>query len=292
MSCIYEGLTPAQQASISSDVNGLGFALIEALCRKSATVVAWLLENGATYHLDQLDSSLVCGEGTTIEIVEILLMHGWDINSRTPGTFADAVPLLWFIVSDAEFVHWALDHGAETVPKGRDVSTDDAQATRDRIHCRPLLEYAAAGATVEIFDLLQARGAVLGPSCLHRAVQSASESSNQERQSRDRSQRSPTSTSRAPSTQSFGERMAMVRHLVNDLRLNVNAYDDDPPFPMIRGTPLEFLAGPYSPEPVARELLWFLLDSAADPAPAIAQARSCERYDFIRDIESWDNQRH
>lgn len=77
----------------------------------------------------------------------------------------------------------------------------------DSYHCPPLLEIAADVRTVAIFTPLQSQGAQLSPCNLHRAVGSAAaHSSDAER---------------------LSVRLAMVKYLVDELGLDINALDTE-----------------------------------------------------------------
>lgn len=129
-------------------------------------------------------------------------------------------------------MHWCLDHGA--------IAEDQQPDPYKNI---PLLEMVAGRNTVDIFRLLRSRGAQLGPRTLHRAVGAAAGSS-------DDNERLPV-------------RMAMVKYLVDELGLDVNAMDTEGTKPNHWGTPLCYAAQvAHGGEEVVR----FLLDRGADPA--------------------------
>jgi hypothetical protein len=105
-----------------------------------------------------------------------------------------------------------------------------------------------------------------------------------------------------PKAKTYTERMAMVRHLVEDLGLDVNGPDQPPnqrPLPMRRGTPLCYVAdsevicyseGISSEEKFVldtRELTWYLLDHGADPRPALEKVESSSHPTFVADVEAW-----
>lgn len=64
-----------------------------------------------------MGASIVDTDNDTLpsrEILELLIEHGWDINSR--GSSLSGIPLLWYVVEDPDLVKWCLDHGAELDP--------------------------------------------------------------------------------------------------------------------------------------------------------------------------------
>jgi hypothetical protein len=104
----------------------------------------YVLELGANVH--QLSPHwLVSTEGTSAsmrEVLEILVAHGYDINSE-----GDGLPVLWHVgVGDYDFVKWCLDQGADVDPPEQSPRT-------------PLLEQAAVAGDIDTFELLRSKGA-------------------------------------------------------------------------------------------------------------------------------------
>ena len=127
-------------------------------------------------------------------------------------------------------MHWCLDHGA---------SVEDEHP--DPYRCPPLLELVAARNTVEVFKLLQSLRAQLGPRTLHYAASAAAFHHDDEYQA---------------------IRMAMVKYLVDELGLDVNAMDCEGQWPNHWGTPLCYACRGDDGGEVVR----FLLDRGADPS--------------------------
>lgn len=260
--------TTSQVSAINNKFSNLDYAWMIALKLNSAKILAWMLEHGAKPRLASLGTHLVAGgsEGATIEIVQLLLDNGWDINRRRRNSLiADAQPLLWFIVNDGDFVAWALNHGALVVPNDFDAFGPSDRLSSDFYNCRPLLEQAAAHATVATFELLRARGAPLGPCCLHKAVQSATFAYSQEARQPQETQRD-SQMSDCDRAKTWTERMNMVRHLVDNLGYDVNAGDDlehGRQIPGRCGEPIAYVGGVMSGAPDAQELVYFLLDRGA-----------------------------
>ena len=223
-----------QAASLEEhrQVHGLlSWSLSRAVYHGHPKVVRYLIEHESA-PVDQL-SPLMVSHSPSIEVFQILIDHGWDINQsrpdRGPGL---GEPLLHLICGDESLVRWCLNHGAIV----------EGQHT-DPYNCPPLLENVAGRGTVAIFTLLHSRGAQLGARTLHSAAASvAGNSDDPER---------------------LSARMAMVEYLVDDLGLDVNALDTEGQMPNHWGTPLCYAAQyPRGGEEAVR----FLLDRGADPS--------------------------
>ncbi|KFY39664.1 hypothetical protein V494_03903 [Pseudogymnoascus sp. VKM F-4513 (FW-928)] len=105
----------------------------------------------------------------SLEVLEILVAHGWDINPRSLSDW----PLLWHVVRYPDLVKWCLDHGARV-----DVPDDPPKITgtlvqRSGVQHGTILSMAASHGSIETFELLRANGAPLDPSPLHDATSSS-----------------------------------------------------------------------------------------------------------------------
>nr|POE98584.1 hypothetical protein CFP56_75513 [Quercus suber] len=180
------------------------------------------------------------------DVLEILVAHGWDIN--TLGPHNNSWPLLWLVISYPDLVSWCLDHGARVdIP---DVPPRvNADGTESRIGPpRPtILGMAASSGNIEIFDLLRAKNPPMDPRALHRAVEVAA-------------RLAPQDTANAG--QSYRCSMAMVRHLVDVVKIDVNAVHYQAGESCC--TPLCYVAQ-RSTRQDCRELVDYLLDRGADP---------------------------
>jgi hypothetical protein len=230
-------------------------------------------------------------QGLSTRILDVLLAYGWDINKRDlSGRSTTCEPLLWWVLEDEDLVKYCLEHGATVHPKGKG-------------QCSPILERAAAEATVATFDLLRAHGAPLGWRPLHHAVHKATWpwlSGRPDALTSGTSLASEAEGKRYPKTQTYAERMAMVYHLVEDLGLDVNGPDGPPdqkPRHGPRGPPLCYVAdseaifyrdGSEGKEILdTRELTWYLLDHGADPRPALEEVQWSKHPTFVADVEAW-----
>lgn len=213
-------------ASLGENSQGmLPWALSRAVDFGHVSMARYLIEQeGAP--LDHVSPFIVAHE-PSIEMFQLLLDHGWDINqnSRSNGE-GEGQCLLQRVCNDEALVRWCLDHGARV----EDMYTDPYESP-------PILEMVAIRGTISTFELLRSRGAQLGPRTLHRAVDGASFGG--------------------------GTRMAMVKYLVDDVGLDVNALDTDEPIPDHWGTPLCYAARWHQDH---EDVVRFLLERGADPS--------------------------
>jgi hypothetical protein len=103
------------------------------------------------------------------EILEILVAHGWDINTQGPNKNT-SWPVLWNVVEYPDLVRWCLDHGArvdilDNPPQGK-----DGVQSRTGLPPLPILGMAASSGSIETFELLRAKGARLDPRTLQSRV--------------------------------------------------------------------------------------------------------------------------
>ncbi|KAM0483162.1 hypothetical protein ACHAPX_002609 [Trichoderma viride] len=221
------------------------------LRRRSHRVLSYLLDNGADIsdvHPGWLYSDYGPFAKPSLEALEILIAHGWDIDSRRGGT---SWPLLWGVVQFPDLVEWCLDHGASVYLPG-DTPPIAANGEMRRLPRITLLESAAGDGSVAIFKLLREKGAPFHPRVLHAAVERAvvhapffDDSTSHRRDH-------------------FNERMVMIRYLVDEVGIDVCSQWWK--VGRIGATPLEYVAHhTSSSDKDVRDLIWFLLDRGADP---------------------------
>jgi hypothetical protein len=185
-------------------------------------------------------------------------------------------------------VAWCLERGASVLPKGQklwppEIDINNAEALVEYFerlpreegsdclyYCLPILELAARQSTVATFELLRSKGAPLGWRVLHmaavgRACMAVPESSVTKQASpidEGKQQLSDRELARKPE-----ERMDMVRHLVDTLKLDVNARDQPPGWMLgnFFGRPLHYVAHNRGSKGDCREVTLFLLQRGADP---------------------------
>jgi hypothetical protein len=203
----------------------------QAIQHNAENVLNYVIEQGLEVH--SLPPTVVAGEGRSKAILKILLVHGWDINYRDVSTSGpDAEPLMWHVVKDGDLVTWCLEHGASVLPKDQEPLQKDV-LTQTQRSCRQILECAAARATKATFELLRSKGAPLGWRPLHLAVQSAAISAHHSAKGGDEdakvkepeSNQGQVDGNQSDTARQYAERMAMVRHLIDAVGLDVNALD-------------------------------------------------------------------
>ncbi|KFY67897.1 hypothetical protein V496_01346 [Pseudogymnoascus sp. VKM F-4515 (FW-2607)] len=104
------------------------------------------------------------------EILEILIAHGWDINTQGPGKKA-GWSLLWHVVEYPDLVKWFLDHSARVDIPNIPPQVKDDVYSRACVPPLTILGMEASLGSVEAFELLLAEGAFLDPRTLHRTVE-------------------------------------------------------------------------------------------------------------------------
>lgn len=224
--------------------------LRNSLGRHALKVLSYLLDNGAD--VSMVDPGWLYSEEDpfakpSLEALEMLIAHGWDIDAR-PSRIS--WPLLWHVVEYPDLVEWCLDHGASVYLPG-DTPPRDANGI-GQVPRISLLERAASEASVPTFKLLREKGAPFHRGVLHAAVERAVQYAP------------PFNGSISPSTGNiwFNERMAMIRYLVDEVAIDVNSEWWRPG--KAGATPLDFVAYHSSSNKDVRELVWFLLDRGAD----------------------------
>lgn len=216
--------------------------------------------------------------GPPYAILDILIAHGWDINTR--GSDSLNIPLLWRATSNAEFVDWCLSHGASVNILG-ETPIRDARGVGP-VERETVLESTARDGSPETFEKLRARGAPTGQRTLHKAVLQA------------------IHTALKPGERdhvAFDERLDMVRHLVSEVKLDPNAYCGMVGMPA--GSPL-YTVATYPNGRDTRRLIWLLLDRGADPdlpgptvenesitpSPMVAAEREGNKV-FLEAVKEW-----
>jgi hypothetical protein len=214
------------------------------------------------------------GKDVSIQTLSFLLAHGWDINwAGEPRSYQD--PFMWSCIQDRKKLAWCLEHGASLATPG------------EQPHKRPLLQAVAESGDIATFEFLRSQKAPLGPCTLHRAVMATAfgHDGSDDPEKDDEKQRQ----SRARYTQ----RMAMVRHLVDTVGLDVNKLDFPRDTKWLQGewgTPLEYIVRIGRPDKGACELTWFLLDRGADPRLALTEAKDSKNSTFMEWVEAWEAQ--
>jgi hypothetical protein len=256
-------------------------ACSEAIRGKSMAVLSRLVDHGASVKHLNGGSITNYGDLPSKTILEYLLAHGWDINWR-----GDGPPFMWFMVSNTDMVAWCLEHGASVHPN--DQEWDRYGTNMAARYCKPILESVGSSGNVATYELLRSKGAPLGQRTLHHAVEMAAvgirasgePAVDMEKQRGDKAK--------------YAERMALVRHLLDVVKVDVDMPDQAPGctkgMSSAWGTPISYIPGAGMPERDSRELTWLLLDRGADPAPALEVAKEMDNTLFVENVEAWKAQ--
>jgi hypothetical protein len=291
--CEKDDTTLVDQAFLkASQVDGVNEQkLLNEFCalavEKNATnTLVHLIKRGAK--VTSLTSSQIAWRSPrTKPILEILFAHGWDINARDgPAHVSPPEPFMWSVVEDIELVTWCLEHGASVFPRDQEPLRKD-KITMSQLRCQQVLEKAASSATVATFELLRSKGAPLGWRPLHFAIESTTLYQADRGEEANRGEEEDKKAKENP--RNYEERMAMVRHLVDVVGIDVNAPDQPPGKGLggYWGTPICYIAKSYGLDTDTRELVWFLLDRGADPTPGLDTAKFTKHDKFIADVEAW-----
>lgn len=186
----------------------------------------------------------------SIELLDVVVSAGWDINQRAGS--GKGVRLLDLVIWDEEMMKWCFEHGAQV-----------ADGAEDSFECPPLTESVAGAGSVSTFKLIRAQGARMGRKTLHRAALSAANCC----------------------TFAKPERMAMLRYLVEEEKLDVNFTDADAHC----RTPISYAAEGNGDVDVVQ----YLLDKGADPTitfgyyTAFDLAQLDKNEDVVRVMKEW-----
>ncbi|KAI0169678.1 hypothetical protein GGR52DRAFT_592228 [Hypoxylon sp. FL1284] len=220
----------------------------------------------------------------TQPLVDALLARGWDVAAFGGRRLLDAV--VRARRGGEELARWlAEDKGAAVDCE----PSDEGDDTRARPP--PVLETCAAFGSVGMFEYLEERGARFGRRVLHEAVQTAAE------RGADPGCEDPA---RRPDGSARNAGVEMLRYLVDERRLDVNAVDADRPPQNLAishwGTPICYAASCPKGAPVVR----WLLKKGADPtlrspysrfdAPECARLAKCD--ESISVLEEWQRTRN
>lgn len=222
-------------------VTGRGALVWSLLCavqEKASDCLRHLLKVGAD--VSEIYPDRICGaldDPVCLEIVQVLLDHGWDINSRKPNK----PPLLWMVVGSPDKVAWCIDHGASLVLRPLAGECDQPVLVLN------LLETVASRGNLDTFKSLMALGAPLGRRVLHIATRSAS------------------SAVKKPEYRS--QAMEIMRYLLEDLKCDPNQLDQDldQQLAQRKGAPLSYIAAYHVGEYGTYNVIRLLLEHGADP---------------------------
>jgi hypothetical protein len=241
-------------------------AFRRALTHNLLSFVAYLLENEAS-HVDLTDNLILNSlrNSASIPVLELLVAHGWDINQQGPRTpMSEGRRLIdsGHILYNYDLVAWLVERGA---------IVDDGDPEAITSWPPPLLELCGSYGSVRSFVFLRDKGAKLGRRTLHLATLVAAELGADPSTTADAT---PISADQALTEEELEqarkrEAAAMLRYLVDDLKLDLNqieVYSSR----YITGPPICFAASTRFGASVVR----WLLDKGADPTVSVPGMRS------------------
>lgn len=257
----------------------LNSALETAVYRSAVNVMTDLISRGA-------DVGNVCSllevepnrsSSQILEVLKVLVAHGWDINQPLPGG-RRSTPIMWSFVYDKDLVAWCLKHGAA-------VHIGDLPAPgprSDHLRSPTILEHTAGYGTVQTFQLLRGRGAPLGTRALQEAVDKATYPGQTEH---------VEGLTGQALAKTHTERLAMVRYLVEVVKLDVDTSDKlDGSGRHISGRlgpPIAYAFGTWSDTRDNTELVMYLVSRGADATLALDSAKALNLERTIQALEDW-----
>jgi hypothetical protein len=209
----------------------LDIGLNRSIKANTTKVLSYVLEEGADLDSHGVNLILLWADRSlpSRETLDILVAHGWNIDS------CGDEPLLWKVLGHPELVDWCISHGASV-----------QLSTPANHYLRPILERAAAGGNITLFERLRSHGAPVSERVLPEAVRSANIYSPKNGES-------PDAT--------YELHLNMVRHLTDEIGVDVNI---GACWPGSRcSTPLCCIA--CYPKGDATQLIWLLLERGGDP---------------------------
>lgn len=234
--------------AVRLDPSLLGYALVNAVRKGSVSLTEYLLttEHAPLNILTPID----VGTEPSLELLKVVVAAGWDLNQRfNPEGCVMSRRLVELVCWDEDMIKWCLENGAQV---------SDGAEDGDSLGCPPLTEFFAGSSTVSSFKLIRANRARIGRKTLHMAANGA--------------------VTCGPAFKP--ERMAMVKYLVEEERLNVNRLDTDERLANHFGTPIAYAAKAKRGTAVIR----YLLANGADP-----RVKDCRGYDALTHAESNSN---
>ncbi|KAI5457008.1 hypothetical protein BGZ63DRAFT_395244 [Mariannaea sp. PMI_226] len=190
----------------------------------------------------------------SFEMLELLVANGWDINSEElPGPTSCRKKLIDLSCDRDDLVKWLVEHGAR-IDYGQEYYEIMPQPA-------PLLETCALFGSVSTFKYLQENGAKLGTRTLHRAAEEAAVF-GADPALEDGSGFGSDGDDDAAAAKKRRRKVEMLRYLVDEVKLDVNAIDTDiPGHAWHWGPPISYAAG----KPNGAAVVKWLLAKGADP---------------------------
>ena len=258
--------------------SGLKFAVQQG----KSTLALHILEEGA--EITAL-SVLDVGYKPSIALWSFLKSYGYDFNQTGPrDSYFQGRSVIYTVTHDEKLVRWLIEECGVRV----DLGEEDYW-----VQPRPplLLQTCASIGSVESFKLIQERGAKVGRRTLHEAVKSAASGGyDPEDTSSDLKiasgngteegdyERSERGIENLPEWEWKRNREGMLRYLVDELHLDVNALDTEDVMsdgcrkPSSWGRPLDYASKEAEENPIGGAVVRWLLKKGADPNIALRKS--------------------
>ena len=227
ISLLTSALDPARTTVPETYDEFLSSALLQA-CRNNSPTLAIHLLTHEEAPASVLDPPTVsCAP--SIPLLETLVQRGWDINQQGKlDVSSQGKRLLDCVLAHPDLVAWLLDHGAH-------VDGEQPEPEQQIIRMPPpVLETCAAQGVTASVALLRRRGAQWGRRSLHRAVESAAMAGVDPGRE--------DSLAEGGDAEERRRADAMLRYLVEEQGLDVNAMDSEVPRVTNEGPPLNYAA--------------------------------------------------
>jgi hypothetical protein len=199
-------------------------------------------------------SSFQISENVSLELLEVLLAHGWNINAQDEE---DGKRLLDWMCHNEQMVRWLVDHGARVDNNGEEKVNGNTPRPR------PLLETCARVGSLSTFMFLQDCGAKLSRRTLHLTASVGAFIGADPGNLLSAEVRHAAAKEDDEVIESRRNVEDILRYLVSEMKLDVNALDTDVPKGInYSGTPLNYAAKEKRGAGVVR----WLLENGADSA--------------------------
>ncbi|KAL9622403.1 MAG: hypothetical protein Q9160_003247 [Pyrenula sp. 1 TL-2023] len=252
-------------------------ALAQACRNNSPTLAIHILTREHALASALSPSSISCAP--SIPLLETLIHCGYDINLQDKlDASSQGKRLLDWVTANPDLVAWLLEHGARV--DGEQPETEQGLLPMPP----PVMETCAAQGVPMSVQILRQGGAQWGQRSLHRAVESAAMAGV------DPGREEPLAMDEEVEERRRAD--VMLRYLVEQQGLDVNAMDSEVPRVMYEGPPLNYAAKERRGAKVVR----WLLEMGADPelkslydgCGALAKARSCKCEEVVSSLEAWE----
>ncbi|PVI01210.1 hypothetical protein DM02DRAFT_613827 [Periconia macrospinosa] len=246
-----EALWQAANNLSPEDYEEFACSALRSAVRSGSSVIATHLINSEGVPISAL-TVLDIAHKPSIPLLETLVANGWDLNEASPkDNWRKGKRIIDKTVQDHELVVWLVEHGAAVNGGEEDYEFEPRP---------PLLtETCAVLGSVKTLKFLLSHNAKMGRRTLHCAAKEAAA------MGADPSNASPSTNHEteedSSGTRDRSNREEMLRFLVDDLKLNVNAMDSDAAKPYHFGTPLNYAVRQRNGAAVVR----WLLQKGADP---------------------------